>query len=87
MTPHFEQEWLNIIHRSWIHEFAIVEPQANPQVVHQDWEASDDGCDTPWTTELETAWYINIEVTKAKRRVRTFRVGPDVCRQLFLPQL
>lgn len=52
MCPHCPQEWNNIVHRGRMHKFSIVEPQTNPQVVHQDGETSDNGSNSPWTTEL-----------------------------------
>ncbi len=52
MLPHAPEERLDVIDGGGVYKGAVVEDQADPEVVHQDREAGHDGEDTPWTTEL-----------------------------------
>ena len=52
MLPHSLEEWLNIINRFWSNQLAIVEPQAYPQVVHEDGKADHHGCDSERSPEF-----------------------------------
>lgn len=52
VTPHPRKERLDVLGRVRINKLAIVEPEANPEIIHEDREASHDGDDTPWPTEL-----------------------------------
>lgn len=52
MLPQTAQEWLNVIYGVRVDELAIVEDQADPQIVHKHRESSHNSQDTPRATEL-----------------------------------
>lgn len=52
MPPHLGKERLDVLGGCRMHKLAIVEPEANPKIVHENGEASHDGDDAPRTTEL-----------------------------------
>jgi len=63
--PHAPEERLDVVDGSGVDELAIIEPQANPEVVHEDGESSHNSTDAPWTTKFVAAkiivgyWYIS----------------------------
>lgn len=52
MVPHTPEERLDIIDGGGVDKGAVVEDQADPEVVHQNREAGHDSEDPPWSTEL-----------------------------------
>ena len=68
MLPHALKEWLNVIDRRGVLEFALVKPQTYPQVIylnlsagtpnrmvsltHQDWKPNHHGSHTDWASKL-----------------------------------
>ena len=52
MVPHTPEERLDIIDGGGVDKGAVVEDQADPEVVHENGEAGHDIEDPPWSTEL-----------------------------------
>ena len=52
VIPHAPEERLDVIEGGWADECAVVEDEADPEVVHEDGEAGHDGDDTPWSAKL-----------------------------------
>ena len=52
MCPHASQERLDVLTGGRIHELAIIEPEADPEIVHQAGEECHDSKCTPRSTEL-----------------------------------
>jgi hypothetical protein len=47
MVPHAKKKGLYIIHRFWEDQLAVVEPQTDPEIIHQDREARHNGDNAP----------------------------------------
>lgn len=56
MLPHSPQKRLDVIKRLGVNQLAIAENQANPEIVHEDGEASHHGSDANWPSKLITGW-------------------------------
>lgn len=52
MGPHSLEERLNVVDRAWSDKLTVIEPQADPQVIHENWEANHHSCNTPWSTKF-----------------------------------
>lgn len=85
MHPHSLEERNDIVGRTWYHELPIVEPETNPQVVHQNREPDHHCGDAPRTAKFIPAerisWVRLLEIGNA-----TLGVGREVCRSCGLPR-
>jgi hypothetical protein len=52
MMPHLLEERFDFIERMRVREISVVEPAANPEVVHEHREAHHHSSNTPWATEF-----------------------------------
>jgi hypothetical protein len=52
MLAHSQEERLNIIQRLGMNQLSVVEPEADPEVVHKQWEKSHHKSDANGTTKL-----------------------------------
>lgn len=50
--PHLLEERLDTIDRLWVYDLAVIEPETDPEVIHEHGEPSHHRCHTPWSTEL-----------------------------------
>ena len=62
MSTHSLEEGPNVIDRVRDDELAIVEPEADPEVVHEQREQCHQGSDTPWTAKLPVGVLIELLV-------------------------
>jgi len=54
MGPHLHQERLYAIDRSWVYELPIIEPDADPQIVHKSREAEHHRGNSPRSAKFIT---------------------------------
>ena len=54
VLPHAKQEGLDIVGRGWVYKLAVIEPQADPKVVHESWKTQHHSGDAQRTTKLIT---------------------------------
>lgn len=55
MSPHAPEERRDVVDGGGVDELAIIEPQANPEVVHKDRKSTHNGTDAPWSTKFVAA--------------------------------
>jgi len=98
MTPDFEKQRLRLRQTMRVDKPPIIEPQANPEVVHEHRETGHNSKYTPWATELitttrcETAErtrreFSNIRVMFIKLLVPLLTLGGDLDEVFFLGRL
>ena len=86
MVAHSPDEWLDVLYRCWMNKFAIVKPQTNPEVIHEDRETCHDGNDTPWATKLIATGKrdeaVNIKITAEHTCHVCLNAGQLLCHYL-----
>ena len=82
MRPHPAKEWLDVIDRLREDNLALVEGQADPEIVHEDGESKHDCGYTPWATEFVSRKDALSLARLFEKCGHTTRDGQDVCRLL-----
>jgi len=63
MRPHFIEEWSNLFSGSREDEPAVVEPETNPQIVHEHRKSGHHSSDAPWPAEFPPQEQLELEGT------------------------